>query len=224
MPLSTYAAQALLNALFGKAGGSFGALGTPPSLRVALFKDAPAPGDTGAAITAKEADYAGYARVATTEADWNAPAAGVIDNDVEFSFPQATGGSAHCKFAGLVTGATDGELVAWGLLSPSGLKDFTYESEDSEFVVPGHGWSNGTEVRLIKKDGDTALPTGVDEATKYFIVNATADSFQLSLTNGGAAVAISSDGAGRVGVDGSLQVTNNVTPKIAAGNLTLSLK
>jgi hypothetical protein len=224
MPLSTYAAQALLKALFQKAAPSWGALASPPTVYVGLAITPLAIGDSGAGLTAKEAGYTSYARKATVAGDWSTPASGSINNANELAFPQATGGSALCVQAFLSDSSSGGELIAWGLLAPSAIKAFQYETEDAEFVCPGHGFANGTEVRLIKKDGSAALPTGVDEATKYFVISQTSDSFKLSLTSGGSAVSISSDGEGFVGVDGALQVTNNVTPKIAATNLTLAMK
>lgn len=224
MPMSTYLATALLDSLFQKSTPALGALASPPDIYVALFTAAPVPGDSGGALTAKEAAYTSYARVAADPADFNEPASGAIDNANELAFPQATGGSALCTYAGLCDSASGGNLLAYGLLAPSALQDFIAETEDAEFVCPGHGFADTAEVRLLKRDADTALPGGFDANTKYFVRDATSDSFNLALTSGGTAITITNDGAGRIGIDGSLSVTNNVTPKIAAGNLTLSLK
>lgn len=223
MAIADYSANALLTALLGKAGGAFGTLASPPTLYLGLFITALVKTDATAALAAKEATYAAYARKVTAPTDYSAPSGGSFTTVNDLAWPQATGGSSLCIQAGLCDAASSGNLIAWGLLAPSALKDFQAETEDAEFVVPGHGWSNGTEVRLIQKDASPGLPGGFDANTKYFIVSATDDAFKLSLTSGGAAVTISSDGEGRVGVDGSLNVTNNVTPKIETGNLTLTM-
>jgi hypothetical protein len=41
-----------------------------------------------------------------------------------------------------------------------------------------------------------ALPTGISEGTVYYIVGAATDTFQLSLTSGGAAIDITAVGSG----------------------------
>lgn len=57
----------------------------------------------------------------------------------------------------------------------------------------GHGLSNGQAV-VLRTTG--ALPTGLVAGTSYYVVNAAADSFQLSATAGGAAIATSGSQSG----------------------------
>ena len=61
-------------------------------------------------------------------------------------------------------------------------------------------------MRLIA-DGANNLPGGFDDDTQYYIINTAADTFQLSLTSGGSAVSVTSDGQGSVGVDYLVSVT-----------------
>jgi len=56
----------------------------------------------------------------------------------------------------------------------------------------GHGLVNTDRVVLIPVAD--ALPAGLSESILYYVVSATADDFQVSLTSGGAAVAITADG------------------------------
>ena len=53
------------------------------------------------------------------------------------------------------------------------------------FSKTAHGMSNGLRVRLFSTG---ALPTGLTANTDYYVVNATADTWQLSDTQGGAAI------------------------------------
>lgn len=57
----------------------------------------------------------------------------------------------------------------------------------------GHGLENGTIVALTTTG---ALPDGVTEATRYYVVNKTTDTYQLALAPGGAAIASSGDQSG----------------------------
>jgi hypothetical protein len=52
-------------------------------------------------------------------------------------------------------------------------------------TLTAHGMANGLKIVLATSG---ALPTGLAAGTTYYIINATANTFQLSLTPGGAAV------------------------------------
>lgn len=74
----------------------------------------------------------------------------------------------------------------------------------NSLTVTGHGYADGTLVQL-RADDDAqqnpgTLPDGLALFQDYYIVNATADTFQLALTEGGAAVAINSTGSGQLHV------------------------
>jgi len=72
-------------------------------------------------------------------------------------------------------------------------RTFTADSTLDTFTDFGHGLSNGDRVRLSSTD---TLPAGLFGSTDYYVVSATANEFQLALTDGGAAVDFTSNGAG----------------------------
>ncbi len=63
------------------------------------------------------------------------------------------------------------------------------------FDAPSHGFANTNTVVVWTVPG-ASLPTGVSEGTVYYIVGAATDTFQLSLTSGGAAIDITAVGSG----------------------------
>lgn len=64
---------------------------------------------------------------------------------------------------------------------------------DALFTRANHGLPNGTALVLTTSGG---LPTGLALATHYYVVEATTDTFKVSLTPGGAIVDISTAGTG----------------------------
>lgn len=56
-----------------------------------------------------------------------------------------------------------------------------------------HGLSNAQRVMFV----GSGIPGGLDNTTLYYVVGATTNTFQVSLTNGGAAVDITTEGYGR---------------------------
>jgi hypothetical protein len=86
-----------------------------------------------------------------------------------------------------------------------------------------HGYANGTLVRLRAADSGVSgtVPTGLSETAKYYVVNQAADSFQLSISPGGSALAITSAGTGSLkvwkadaGIDDPVQGTPQMFPGI----------
>ena len=64
---------------------------------------------------------------------------------------------------------------------------------DEKLDITAHGFMNGDRVQLTTT---TTLPAGLSLNTLYFVINKTANDFELSLTEGGAAVNITDDGTG----------------------------
>ena len=120
MSFSDYTEAALLNALFGKTS-NFGALGSAPTLYVALLTAAPSDSDDGSTIT--EADYTGYSRQSTAATDWNASSGtspSTIDNANAIGFPQKTGGADDTvTHVALVDASSGGNLIAHTALNNS---------------------------------------------------------------------------------------------------------
>ncbi len=99
----------ILDHLFGK--GSY----TPPTIYVGLSTADPADDASGLA----EPSGNGYARVATSGADWNAASGGTIDNANEITFGQASGSWGTLTHFALFDAASGGNMLAHGSLSIS---------------------------------------------------------------------------------------------------------
>lgn len=76
---------------------------------------------TGGADTGLTGEPSGdnYARVATAGGDWNAAAAGSVDNASILSFPQASGDWGVMTHFALYDAAAAGNCLAWGALTAS---------------------------------------------------------------------------------------------------------
>jgi hypothetical protein len=70
---------------------------------------------------------------------------------------------------------------------------FTATAATNKINATTHGKNNGD---LIVLDSTGTLPGGLSKATKYYIVNAGANDFEVSLTHGGSAVDITDTGSG----------------------------
>ena len=97
------------------------------------------------------------------------------------------------------------------LLSQVGA--FTADHTTETFSFTAHGLTNGTAVQVSNTGG--ALPTGLAIDTEYYIISATANTFQLSATVGGGAINITDNGTGTHFVHKSLRPSDWVTGKPA---------
>ncbi len=71
---------------------------------------------------------------------------------------------------------------------------FRAEADTEVFHAENHGFANDSKVTFL----GASLPTGITEGNVYFVIGQTEDTFQVSLTQGGAAVDITTDGYGLV--------------------------
>ena len=79
------------------------------------------------------------------------------------------------------------------------LKTFTADSSTDTFTANGHGYNNNDEVRVRSRGG--LVSAGLTaETVKYFVVNKTTNTFQLSATSGGSAINITNAGTGTLQV------------------------
>ena len=99
----------ILDHVFGK--GAY----TPPTIYVGL--STADPGDDGAGLS--EPSGNGYARVATTSADWNLASGGALDNANAIEFAEATGSWGAVTHFALFDAASGGNLLAHGSLNQS---------------------------------------------------------------------------------------------------------
>ncbi len=71
------------------------------------------------------------------------------------------------------------------------------EASPGIFTSTAHGFYNGDRIKYTKVGGGTALTTSAGataDGTVFWIVNKTDDNFQISLTEGGAALQVTNDG------------------------------
>jgi hypothetical protein len=130
-----------------------------------------------------------YARQAVT---WTAAASGVRDNNAQLSIPIPAGTTV--QVGGIWDAATVGNLEGWFQIGSTlrGIGTVITAAGDA-ISSNGHGLANTNRVFVSAIAGE-ALPAGLSATVLYFAVGVTTDSFQLSLTSGGAAVDITALG------------------------------
>lgn len=85
------------------------------------------------------------------------------------------------------------QLASYTGITKSGLETVTYTNATNTVNKVGHTLSDGDSIRLST---DGTLPTGLRDDLFYYVINSAADTFQLSLTSGGAAETFTDDGTG----------------------------
>jgi hypothetical protein len=111
----------------------------------------------------------------------------------------------NCRIKDLLINDLDGLTGSRGLNIPSRLTStFTANHATDTCASTGHGLANNDPLRVENAGG--ALPAGLSAGTTYYVVNVTTNTFQLSVTHGGAAINITDAGTGthtfRAGVRG----------------------
>lgn len=184
---------------------------------LALCSAAPVKTNTGSTIT--RVAYTNYVDVAAAAASWGAANGDSGKaNSAAFTFAECgTTGATATHFA-LVSSQGGGDLYAFGMLATAQVPFFALASSDTIYA-PGHGRSNTDRVVFL----GPSLPAGISADVAYFVINAASNTFQISLTSGGAAVDITADGFGRVGKRNWVTISEFVTPQFAIGTLTLYL-
>ncbi len=126
-----------------------------------------------------------YARQANT---WVAAAAGLRDNTGALAVPIPAGTTV--MVGALYSAVTAGNLEGWFQIGSTlrGIGTVVTIAGDA-ISSNGHGLANTNRVFVTTVAGE-ALPAGLSATTLYFAVGATTDTFQVSLTSGGAAVDI----------------------------------
>lgn len=97
-----------------------------------------------------------------------------------------------------------GQFAPIGALFPSTI---TVNATSDTITLTGHGLNNSDQVRIVLV-GSGSIPGGLAASTAYYVVNKTANTLQLSSTDGGAAIDITSTGSG------SLYLVKIVVPEI----------
>lgn len=109
------------------------------------------------------------------------------------------------------------DLTAW--VSRTSVATYTTNAaSDNKLHITAHGFSNDDRVILSTPTGDN-FPTGLDGITPYYVVNAATNDFEVSLTSGGAAVAITADNGGTQNVTDYSQAVLSEEAVLSAGRI-----
>lgn len=100
-----------------------------------------------------------------------------------------------------------------------GITAFTADNTTDVMTSVAHGLSDDDIINIFSKNGlvSGVVPAGLAEDVDYYIITATNDTFQISLTEGGGAIDFSDDGTGThffgttVGIVNSMSMTNSST-------------
>lgn len=173
MPLSTAGKNACLDAV--------------GITHVGAFTDFPA--DSGAG--SNEVSGGSYARQAISfDAAASGSKAKASSPSVSIPIPAGT----TVFFLGGFNASSAGSMRSWAPVNGGSTKGVGTAKNSGDVITShGHGLSDTNRVFLTKANNES-LPTGYSEGVLYYVVSATTDTFQLSLTSGGAAVTISADG------------------------------
>ncbi len=128
-----------------------------------------------------------------------------------------------------VTMADTTNLSTGMLVTGTGISDavaVTFQDTGDTVTLTAHGLSNG----MIVSFATIVTTTGISVYTRYYVVGAATDTFQLSLTNGGAAIALTTDGSGTMLYGSYIQTINTNTsivldkPASATGTVTVTAR
>ena len=124
--------------------------------------------------------------------DFDAASGGSMDKDAAdpvFDVPAST-----IFYVGFWSAITVGSFLGYSPLNGGTVRGVGTTKDTGDITTShAHGLVNDDRVTLQAVEGE-ALPTGLNATTIYHVVGITADTFQLSLTQGGAAVAVTADG------------------------------
>lgn len=125
---------------------------------------------------------------------WTSAVAGVRDNQAQIVHEMPAGTTAVCYgfFDAVAAGNHYGHVLIGSTLSGAGTVDSPGVTANA-IQSAGHGLSNDDRVAVYAVLSE-ALPIGLAERVLYYVVGSTTDTYQVSLTQGGAAVDITAQG------------------------------
>lgn len=179
--MSDYLENKVLDHVLGKAAY------TMPTCYLGLFTAAPSDSGGGTEVTGGS-----YARQNATTALGSA-SAGSSTNSSQITYPDATAAWGDVCAWALFDALTTGNMLWWGWLGSGAEIPGTAANTGDVFTSYAHGLANADRVVFTAPEGGT-LPTGITANTAYYVVSASTDTFQVSTTQGGAAVTLTSDG------------------------------
>lgn len=177
--------------------------------------------------TVTETAYGGYARQAVTFAVPGASLGGRQSLASAINFPAKSDAPVSNMVAvGIFDALTAGNLLdVIMLFDGSPLAAIVNNSDVAGNTIqsPAHGLVANDQVRVEQFPGDTPIPAGLVENTTYFVIatGLTADVFELSATQAGAAIDITAAGRMLVMKVVTVAVNQNDAPTFAANKLAV---
>lgn len=130
-----------------------------------------------------------YARKSITLAAAGSGSRSITNNPV-FDIPAST----TIFFFGLWDALSGGNFLGWGPVNGGSVKGTaTVDAATETFTDYSNGLANDDRITFQAVSG-AALPTGLSATTIYFVISVAANTFQVSLTSGGAAVNVTVSG------------------------------
>lgn len=161
----------------------------------------------------------GYARVPVI-GEFAAASGGAAASNVANVVGPSTAAWGTCYAAATLSASTGGTVYEYTYLI-SGTWKNSIGLTTGTFYSPAHGFSNSDYV-VFETMQYGALPGGITQGTGYYIISAATDTFQVSATDGGAAVTISSTGQARIAVYNPAVVNAaNINVTVASGAWTI---
>ena len=211
MPFSTYGANRWLNTELRLAAY------TPAASNwVGLYTTMP---DNGGA-SGVEATGGSYARVRVDNI-LAAAASKAIANSSQVTFPTLTASIGTARGFGIFDASTSGNLIFFDIFSTA-RRAFTALAATDVCQCAGHDFVATDRVRTFDPD-DSALPGGLEQFVTYYVISPSGNTFQLSLTEGGAAINVSSDGSGLISRITEQPLNTGVTVQFPISNLTVNI-
>ncbi len=103
-------------------------------------------------------------------------------------------GASHTPAGIWMASSTDCTIEGCFVYSNGRQKVYTADSGTDTFTSSGHGFLNNDQVHVFSVGG--TLAAGLVAGTDYHVVNKTTDTFQLSATEGGSPINITTNGSG----------------------------
>lgn len=204
----------------------------PQPLHLALY-DA-VPNDTSSAND-NELGYAGYARmvVARDGTKWTVsfvtPNGQAVNVD-EYNWAANPGAEIEIKAWALTpesAAGVAGDISYYGALQLNDQKPFTVDDQagggvaNDLLTVIDHALVPGNQV-VVFQETSGPFPAPLTSGTYYWVESTPDDDHvKLSLTEGGAAITITTDGNGRIAGVASIKIGPGSEPKVNAGAITI---
>jgi hypothetical protein len=125
---------------------------------------------------------------------FGAASLGKITSTSSLTYNAATGAETIIGWA-LFDALTGGNMISADFIGATDPAPYTAVVSGNLFTAKAHAMVNTDRVVLLNDQYGT-LPGGISATTLYYVISAATDTFQVSLTSGGAAVTLSSSGSG----------------------------